>query len=413
MLAGAEKDFEDKEIIMKKIALIVGYFDPNNLSALPRAVFEICNRNFGKFEFFIFTNGNENNKYSLKDNITVYELNSSYLSMYKNMKTIIVENNIDLINFHGSLLGSMLFVSNFKKNKIPIILNIYDKKAEYRDFSFLKRSDFLRAHKRTIGLPFTKTLFLPKCIVKYYLEQDIVKKIIVPSERLVGHYQSFTKTEIAHINTGMNFEQFSEHNTENVDKLKKSLGFSSDDKIIMYFGHSSVTRGIDILIQSFSLIAGKHPNSKLILVLNPKWSSTSNSNFIIDMVHKYIAADSVRVIIKHINNPEEYYGIADVVVLLYRFSGEIPEYPFVLLEAMATGKPVITTNIGAIPEIIKDNFNGVFINPTNEIELSSTLETILVDGAFSKNIGKNAQNSVKSFDWNKVAYSMQHYYGEI
>jgi len=384
---------------MKNILVIVGFFDPNNLSALPRIVFEIASKNSDKFRFFICTNGKDDKVYQLDEKITVYEIKSSTYD-YKKIKSFIIENNIDLINFHGSLLGSILCIRSLKCAKIPIILNIYEKKANFGDFIHLKFSDFWRAYYRTIGLPFTKSIIMPQYIISYYLSQDIVQKIIVPSARLKKYYQSITDTEVVQIPVGVMFEKFSNPDVKSAEKMKKSFGFDSDDKIIMYFGHSSITRGIDDLIQVFPLIKNKIPKAKLVLVLNSKWSSSSTNDFIVNMAYKYIPSDSVKIIEEHISNPEEYYAIADVLSLVYRFSGEIPEYPFVLLEAMATGAPVISTNIGAIPEIIKNDFNGILIQPKNKRELANAIERILLDEKFSDFLVENAKKTAKLFDWN-------------
>lgn len=400
---------------MKKIAVIVGFFDPSNLSALPRVVFEIATKNNGNFEFFILTNGKTNNRYILKEGVTIYEINSSIYD-YKKIKNIIIENSIDLINFQGSLLGSIFCVKCLKNMEIPIILSIYDKKAELIDFTFLKCSDFLRAYRRTIGLPFSKTLLVHKYIlnhiIKYIFMHNEVKKIIVPSQRLKKYYQSFTKYEVIQIPIGVDFKKFSEYNIKSAETLKKSLGFNSDDKIIMYFGHSSITRGIDELIQVFPSIKSRIPKAKLVLVLNSKWSSSPKSDFIINMACKHVSSDSLQIITKHVDNPEEYYAMADVLVLLYRFSGEIPEYPLVLIEAMAIGTPVVSTNIGAIKEVIKNNFNGILVQPKDKQELVHAIERVLLEDTFSNHIGKNAQNSVESFDWNKIANTMCRIYAE-
>jgi len=390
---------------MKNILLIVGFFDPNNLSALPRVVFEIASKNNGKFKFFILTNGKDDRVYQLDKNITVCDIKSLSYD-YKKIKSFIIENNIDLINFHGSLLGNILCTRNLKCVNVPIILNVYEKKAKFRDFINLKFSDFFRAYKRTIGLPFTKSVIMPQYIIKYYLSQDIVKKIIVPSSRLKKYYQSITDTEVVQIPVGVDLKKFSKFDAKFIEKMKVSFGFKSNDKIIMYFGHSCITRGIDDLIQVFPLIKSKIPNAKLVLVLNSKWSSSSTNDFIVNMVYKHIPSDSVKIIEKHVSNPEEYYAIADVLSLTYRFSGEIPEYPFVLLEAMTTGTPIISTNIGAIPEIIKNNFNGILINPKNKRELAHAIERVLLDETFSDFLIENGQKTVEVFDWNIAANNM-------
>ena len=63
----------------------------------------------------------------------------------------------------------------------------------------------------------------------------------------------------------------------------------------------------------------------------------------------------------------------------------LPSYgenlPFALLEAMATGLPVITTRVGAIPEIVEDGYNGFLINPGDHVTLARRIIQLLEDPA--------------------------------
>ncbi len=67
------------------------------------------------------------------------------------------------------------------------------------------------------------------------------------------------------------------------------------------------------------------------------------------------------------------------------------------LEAMACGNIVIATNIGGLPNLIIDGYNGFLINP-NEKELLSTLNRVLADKSLRESISQNAINVSKAFD---------------
>ncbi len=76
----------------------------------------------------------------------------------------------------------------------------------------------------------------------------------------------------------------------------------------------------------------------------------------------------------------------------------LPSYkeglPNALLEAMAYGLPVITTPVGAIPEVIVDGMNGILVNPGNITELGTAILTLFQDNEKRKQMGENARKTI-------------------
>ena len=64
--------------------------------------------------------------------------------------------------------------------------------------------------------------------------------------------------------------------------------------------------------------------------------------------------------------------------------------PLVMVEAMKFGVPLIATNVGGIPEIIKNSFNGLLINP-DSTELEDAILKIIPDDNLKNNLIKNAK----------------------
>ena len=79
---------------------------------------------------------------------------------------------------------------------------------------------------------------------------------------------------------------------------------------------------------------------------------------------------------------------------------------------MASSKPVITTNIGSIPEIIQNDYNGLVINAKKPEELRNAIMKFLDDGDFAKKCGINARKTVESFDWDIVSQKVFKVYKE-
>lgn len=82
------------------------------------------------------------------------------------------------------------------------------------------------------------------------------------------------------------------------------------------------------------------------------------------------------------------------------------------LEAMATGNAIIASNVGGLPDLIIDGYNGLMISP-NVVQLKEALEKLITNTDLRKQLGQNALQVAKVFDkkiwqarWRKVLRSV-------
>ncbi len=78
--------------------------------------------------------------------------------------------------------------------------------------------------------------------------------------------------------------------------------------------------------------------------------------------------------------------------------------PLTLLEAQLMEKPVVATNVGGIPELMKNNETGYLIKKGSSDELNEKLMILLNDQEKRKRFGMSGRNFVKeNFSWEKIA----------
>ncbi len=82
------------------------------------------------------------------------------------------------------------------------------------------------------------------------------------------------------------------------------------------------------------------------------------------------------------------------------------------LEAQACGNVVISTNVGGLPDLIIDGFNGLLINPTGQ-DLMKALDKVLADADLREKLSQNAINVAAAFDkqkwidkWKTIIYTV-------
>lgn len=89
---------------------------------------------------------------------------------------------------------------------------------------------------------------------------------------------------------------------------------------------------------------------------------------------------------------DEIYQISDLTVLLSNHGEGVSNS---IMESMAWGVPVIATNNGGTPEIIKDNINGMLINEQNPDVVSDMITSLIDASAKLAQMGKNATETVR------------------
>ena len=78
--------------------------------------------------------------------------------------------------------------------------------------------------------------------------------------------------------------------------------------------------------------------------------------------------------------------------------------PVSVIEAMALGLPVVTTNVGGIPYLLEDKKDALLVPKNNVEAMLQSIEYLLDHPSFVEKMTKQARNKVEHFDWEKVKY---------
>lgn len=78
--------------------------------------------------------------------------------------------------------------------------------------------------------------------------------------------------------------------------------------------------------------------------------------------------------------------------------------PVSVMEAMALGLPVVSTNVGGIPYLIDNNKTGMLIPPNDVDSMASVIKVLLDDIDKLKELSSSARNIVEQFDWSIVKH---------
>ncbi len=147
-------------------------------------------------------------------------------------------------------------------------------------------------------------------------------------------------------------------------------------------------------IKAFEIIIEKHPNAQLCMVGPDKDSS-------MQICKKYAEEAKLPVNFTGKLKKREWTKIASDFDIFINTSN-IDNSPLSVIEAMALGLPIITTNVGGMPFLIDHEQNGILIEKENPKELSRWIEWLLDHPEQTSDMAGRAREKVINLDWYKI-----------
>ena len=81
--------------------------------------------------------------------------------------------------------------------------------------------------------------------------------------------------------------------------------------------------------------------------------------------------------------------------------------PLSVIEAMALGLPVVSTNVGGLPYLISDHRDGLLVEPENVNAMVDAIIELNSDENLRSNLVNNARSKVENYDWNIVKHKWE------
>jgi glycosyltransferase involved in cell wall biosynthesis len=216
---------------------------------------------------------------------------------------------------------------------------------------------------------------------------------------------------ISVVPAGLDCERFKP--AEKNEQVAEKLGISKDLIRILFVGRLVPEKGIFDLLNAFSILLRNVQNVELLIVGS---GSSSMQIQISQLVENLKIGGKVKFLgsIEYSNMPQ-IHNLADVFCL-----PSIPtktwaeQFGYSMVEAMACGKPVVSTSTGSIPEVVKDRATGILVKPNDPRGLESALEELILNKQERDAFGRNAREWVlQKFEANKVAGQLANIYSRF
>lgn len=184
---------------------------------------------------------------------------------------------------------------------------------------------------------------------------------------------------------------------EDKDKIEEILHkYKIDKPYLLFIGRLEQKKNVLSIIESFKILKSTNPDLKLVLIGRPGYKFEE----IEKKIKEYDLSKDI-IMPGWVSSAELPYllNAAEVFVFPSFYEG----FGIPILEAMACGTPVISSNITSIPEVA--GRAALLVNPNNNEELIQGIKKLLEDKDLRQNFIDKGLERVKEFSWRKCAES--------
>jgi len=173
--------------------------------------------------------------------------------------------------------------------------------------------------------------------------------------------------------------------------LFKPIDSFHEENTILCVARIHPEKGLEDLIHATPIIIKKFPNIKIKII-----GLVDDKNYfkkIKKLIQELDCIQNIELVgpIAH-NDLVKWYNLCKIFVL----TSKTEEQSIVTLEAMACGKPVVVTKVGALPEFIEDGSNGFLMDLKQPEELAEKITLLMNDEQLRKKIGTKARNTIEN-----------------
>lgn len=306
-------------------------------------------------------------------------LKKENIKAYKKLKKLIQNEKYDLIHTHTPVASACVRLACKKMGSVKVLYTAHG-------FHFFK------------GAP------IKNWIMYYPIEKWLSKYtdclITINKEDYQIATEKFKAKDVKLVNgVGIDTTRFSNQTDERKIELRKKYGYSEKDFILIFVGELNYNKHQDLLINAVSLLKNKIPNLKLLLV------------------GKGILLDRYKSLVQELDLDEqiEFLGfrndvpnlmmISDIAVSSSRREG----LPVNIMEAMATGLPIVANNCRGNHDLVIDGVNGYTIDD-DKVEFAKKIEEIYTSNSKREQFSKASIQMIEKFSLKNVIDEMKRIY---
>ncbi|MBD2082384.1 glycosyltransferase family 1 protein [Leptolyngbya sp. FACHB-17] len=239
---------------------------------------------------------------------------------------------------------------------------------------------------------------------------ETAEQIVATSPQEQEHMRSLVSQHgnIDIIPCGTDIERFGQISRA---EAREVLGLNQDDKIVLYVGRFDRRKGIETAVRAVGRL--QHENLKLIIGggSRPGQSDGMERDRIEGIVNELGLQDITLFPGRlGLENLHLYYAAADVSVVPSHYE----PFGLVAIEAMASGTPVVASDVGGLQFTVIPEETGLLAPPKDDAAFAQAIDRILSDSAYRYQLGRAGRDRVEAmFSWDGVASQLSKLYQQV
>lgn len=311
---------------------------------------------------------------------------------YKFVPRLVKQEGINLLHSHTAHMPDLLL--QFRKLRLPAVTTVHTTISGQRGGSKesgMGFADLELSEKATyLGYPLLKLAEA----VYFSRERSYITVSNWMKRQLSNHFPKLRNSRVRVI-----------HNS--VDTIFFTPGKEADVDMILYTGRLIAAKGLNYLVEAVPKILTTHPNT-LFVFIGPGDPAPYEAR--LESLHVPKSTVSFLGYLRSREQLREYYRKCTIYVAPTLYEN----LPIRILEAMACAKPVVATDVCAVPEAITNGEDGILVQPKSSEALASAVSGLLRDPSQRTAIGRRARDkAVRDFDWVQNAKRTVQFYDEV
>ena len=221
------------------------------------------------------------------------------------------------------------------------------------------------------------------------LTAAVVDRMVALTEGERRDYVAFSVAspdKMATIHSGVNIDQFMKVKRNGREK-KRSLGLDTNGFVVGTIGWLLPIKGPMYLLKAMAEIWHTHPDIQLVYVGKGDLEEGVKAE-----AYRTGVSDKVKFLGWRDDIPE-IMQVLDIFILPSLNEG----MGRVLVEAMASGKPIVASNVGGIPDLVKDGHNGFLVGPGDVNGLSLAIKKLIEDEQLCLKMGAKGRAMARNY----------------
>lgn len=191
-------------------------------------------------------------------------------------------------------------------------------------------------------------------------------------------------------------------------QVRRELGLPElDTPILLFVGRIERLKGIDTLLESVAVVSRTCTGRNLKVLIVGGGGQTEEENAELRRIVQLHRDLNLEEQVEFVGSrPQEmlplYYSAADITVMPSHYES----FGMVAVEAMASGTPVIASNVGGLSYTVKDGETGFLVPEENHFALAEQVHTLLKNPELRARLGEQATIHAQQYSWSKIATQM-------